>query len=177
MGVAFHRLALCALYRYKDAMPKRKSRPNKAAGRIYNLRSIFRRLNGLYFQGSVKASIEWGRGRGLRARRSREFGTYYYDDKLIRIHPVLDQAWVPLCAVESVMFHEMCHQVCPERIIKGRRIAHNREFRAMERRYTQHREAAVWFDANLKKLFQAAPTLEPPVRITPAKQLRLAFAA
>ena len=93
-------------------MPKGKPQLNKAVGRVYNLRQIFKRLNGLYFNGQVKARLEWGKSRGQKSRRSREFGSYYYKERLIRAHPVLDQAWVPLFVVESVMHHEMCHQVC-----------------------------------------------------------------
>ncbi len=154
-----------------------KSKRNSAAGRIYNLRKFFKRLNGLYFGGEVKARVEWGKGRGQKSRRSREFGTYYYKERLIRIHPVLDQAWVPLYVVEAVMHHEMCHQVCPYEQVNGRRIAHTAEFKRREREYHHYWEAERWMAANLKKLMSAAPHLEGPAPVKVSRQLDLSFAA
>ncbi len=156
-------------------MPKGKS--HKAVGRVYDLRKIFKRINGLYFNGQVKASMEWGKARGLKARRSREFGSYYYKERLIRIHPILDQAWVPLCVVESVMHHEMCHQVCPDEHVNGRRIAHTKGFRRREREFRDYYTAERWMQANLKQLMRAAPALEEIPRPKAARQLDISFAA
>jgi len=158
-------------------MPKHKSRPDGAQGRVYHLRKIFRRLNGLYFGGEVKARIEWGKGRGTKARRSREFGTYYYGAKLIRIHPVLDQIWVPLYVVESVIHHEMCHQICPEEVHGSRRMSHTAEFKRREREFLRHAESTRWFNKNVRKVFKPAPQLEKPAKVTKPKQLRIPFAA
>ncbi len=158
-------------------MPKGKPQLNKAVGRVYNLRQIFKRLNGLYFNGQVKARLEWGKSRGQKSRRSREFGSYYYKERLIRAHPVLDQAWVPLFVVESVMHHEMCHQVCPDEVKNGRRIAHTKEFRRREKEYVHYQEADRWMHKNLKKLMSEAPSLEKAKSSKPPKQLGLSFAA
>lgn len=159
-------------------MSKGKSRINKAVGRVYNLRSIFRRLNGLYFGGEVRARIEWGRARGQKARRSREFGTYYYQKRLIRVHPILDQGWVPLFVVEAVIHHEMCHQVCPEEWRKGRRMAHHAAFHRKEREYHYFNEAERWLSENLRKLLRPAAVMENAMASrSTAEQLPLAFAA
>ncbi len=155
-------------------MPKGKS--HSAQGRIYDLKKIFRRLNGLYFNGEVKARIEWGKSRGQKSRRSREFGSYYYQEKLIRIHPVLDQAWVPLYVIEAVMHHEMCHQICPDEVKNGRRMVHTAHFRRKEREYYHFHEAEKWMHKNLKKLMQAAPLLKVEAKSGRIKQLPL-FAA
>ena len=156
-------------------MPSTKA--HVAQGQIYDLRKLFKRLNGLYFNGSVKAQVEWGKSRGQKSRRSREFGTYYYQEKLIRIHPVLDQAWVPIYVVEAVLHHEMCHQVCPDQKMKGRRIAHTPAFRRREREYPFFHEAETWMKQNLQALLRAAPTLKPQTLANQARQLALSFAA
>lgn len=158
-------------------MPKGKRQLHKAVGRVYNLRKIYRRLNGVYFGGKVKARVEWGRARGQKARRSREFGSYYYKECLIRVHPVLDQAWVPLCVIESVLYHEMCHQICPTEIINGRRHSHTKDFRRREREYVHYLEAEGWMQANLRQLMRAAPSLEMKIEPKAIEQLNLGFAA
>ncbi len=153
---------------------RRRSPSRSARGHIYDLSKIFRRLNGLYFDGQVRARLEWGRVISKRARRSREFGAYYYDERLIRIHPVLDQSWVPIHVVESILHHEMCHQVCQEQIVEGRRIIHTAEFRRKEREYSHHEEANAWLDQNLIQLL--GPRKIPvPVRVIAKlpRQLRL----
>jgi predicted SprT family Zn-dependent metalloprotease len=146
---------------------------DRSQGRVYHLRKIFRRLNGLYFGGQVKARLEWGRRISKRARRSREFGAYYYKDRLIRLHPVLDQSWVPLEVVEAVLHHEMCHQVCPEELIAGRHIAHTKTFRIKEREYLHHVWANQWLDKNLQKLMKPIYPLEKQGRRRVAQQLAL----
>lgn len=153
---------------------RRKKRVCSGHGRVYNLRKIFRRLNGIYFDGGVRARVEWGRAVSKRVQRSREFGAYYYEDRLIRIHPVLDQAWVPLHVVESILHHEMCHQVCSERKIGDRTIAHTPEFRRKEKEYTFHAEANDWLDRHLKNLLRPRQGAERRFEKTKAaRQLRL----
>ena len=158
-------------------MPKSKHLLHRAVGRVYNLRKIYKRLNGVYFGGEVKARVEWGRARGQKARRSREFGSYYYKERLIRVHPVLDQAWVPLHVIESVLYHEMCHQICPTEIIKGRRHSHTKDFRRREREYVHYQGAENWMQANLQQLMRAAPALEMVTERKATEQLKLGFAA
>lgn len=132
---------------------------DRACGRVYHLKRLFRRLNGLYFQGQIRARVEWGRAGSQRRVASREFGSYIFEDRLIRIHPVLDQAWIPPYVVESVLFHEMCHQFCPEKKLAGRVLTHTPEFRHKEREYAQFAEAEAWLNQHLKRL------LEPTARV------------
>ncbi len=72
-------------------------------------------------------------------------GTYSADLGLIRIHPALDQPFVPDFFVESVVHHEMLHErhgtgVSPT----GRRILHSPAFRAEERQHPDYTRARTW---------------------------------
>lgn len=95
--------------------------------------------------------IGWGRdGRG---RRSIRFGSYDFEQGLIRVHPALDAEEVPEYFVHFVVYHELLHAVVPPKEdAAGRRILHSREFRELEARYPRYDEAMAWERANLERL-------------------------
>lgn len=96
--------------------------------------------------------ITWGRkGRG---RRSIRFGSYDFDRGLIRIHPSLDEAWVPAFFVEFVVFHELLHAVFPPEKINGRREIHTEDFKAWESTYPRFDEAMEWEAANIGRFLR-----------------------
>ena len=124
--------------------------------RHHDLRAILGQLNDDYFESAVRARIGWARmARGLgrqRRRRSIKLGSYRGRDPLIRVHPVLDAAWVPNFFVEYIVYHEMLHHVVGMPVQNGRRSLHGREFRARERRFVRYAEAIAWEHANLDRL-------------------------
>jgi predicted metal-dependent hydrolase len=82
-------------------------------------------------------------------------GVYFHDQKVIRIHPALDDGRVPRYFVEMVLFHEMLHQVFPPAVDRaGRRIVHGHEFRAAERRFPGYERARAWEKAHLHLLLR-----------------------
>ncbi len=86
--------------------------------------------------------ITWGRyGRG---RRTIRFGSYDFDRKLIRIHPALDQQWVPSFFVEFIVYHELLHALFPPIEASSRRVVHTSEFRQMEEKFPRYEEAMAW---------------------------------
>lgn len=95
--------------------------------------------------------ITWGRdGRG---RRSIRFGSYDFDQRLIRIHPALDHDWVPPYFVEFVVYHELLHVVVPPVVSEnGRRDLHPLEFRELEARFPDYDDAVTWQRENLDRL-------------------------
>lgn len=96
--------------------------------------------------------ITWGRrGRG---RRSIRFGSYDFDIDLIRIHPSLDEEWVPAYFVEFVVFHELLHAVFPPEIIGGRREIHTAAFNAWEQTYPRYDEAMAWEAENIGRFLR-----------------------
>lgn len=96
--------------------------------------------------------ITWGRyGRG---RRTIRFGSYDFDRKLIRIHPALDQQWVPPFFVEFIVYHELLHALFPPVEGSSRRIVHTDEFRKMEEKFPRYEEALSWERTNLARFLQ-----------------------
>lgn len=96
--------------------------------------------------------ITWGRN--SRGRRSIRFGSYDFDQRLIRIHPALDVPWVPAYFVEFVIYHELLHALVPPTQTASRRSLHPPEFRAREAQFPRFEEAIAWEKANLKRLLQ-----------------------
>lgn len=112
-------------------------------GRFFNLKDIFDRLNREYFEGAISTKITWGRN-VRNGRRYIRFGSYTERDNIIRIHPVLDQQFVPLYFIESIVYHEMLHKIVGANIEKGRRRVHTSEFKKLERRFKDYERAREW---------------------------------
>lgn len=123
-------------------------------GQYFDLEAIYQSLNHAYFDNRVQATITWMRRAPQRPRVSIRFGSYHAVDRLIRIHRLLDQAFVPRYVIENVIFHEMLHDRIPRRLINGRWRAHPPEFRQAEQRFPQHRQAEKWQQRNLHRLLR-----------------------
>lgn len=147
------------LHRVRTA--PRRLPPLVTGGRVYDLGSVYARLNDMFFDGRLGVPLTWGRGSGRARRGGLTFGSYDPVLRLIRIHPVLDRAEVPLYFLESVVYHEMLHHHLggvPD--AAGRTVYHSRAFRAAERRYPQHQQALEWEKRNLPYLLRASQALE-----------------
>ena len=149
-------------------------------GRHHDLEELRDRANRTYFDNQIDVSITWGRGahggglglqhfrqdarKYLRRRRKQttrnqtassfhiRLGSYHDRDRLVRIHPVLDQADVPRYVVESIVYHEMLHQAVPPIKRAQRRVVHSTEFRRRERLYAHYEKAEAWLAKNLERL-------------------------
>lgn len=117
-------------------------------GEVHDLREIYDGLNQRYFDGRIDARITWG----LRAapdapkkrRGSMKMGSYSVEDRLIRIHPSLDRAFVPRMFVEWIVYHEMLHQKHDIPVRGGRRQFHTPAFLAEEARFHDFHRARAW---------------------------------
>ena len=119
--------------------------PIDVEGRHYNLRELYDEINARYFDGAIDVQITWGqRTRRRRARESIRLGSYTVEDRLIRIHPVLDAADVPGYFIRFIIFHEMLHSVHEMPMVDGRRIYHTAEFREHERSFQHYQAALTW---------------------------------
>jgi hypothetical protein len=137
----------------------RSSLPQRASllqpqGRYFDLAAIYAELNQHYFIDRVQAHITWSRRPPRRKRSSIRFGSYQERERLIRIHCLLDQSFVPHYVVENVVFHEMLHQLIPRQYINGRWSIHPPEFRRQERRFRYYQQAEQWQRQHLGRLLR-----------------------
>ena len=125
-------------------------------GRFFNLRAIFDKLNAKYFRNRLRDyTIVWGRKRAGRPRDEIVFATIQEDDRMIRIHPLLDRAFVPAWFLEYVIYHEMCHAVVRDKYdTAGRRIVHHEKFWDRERRFHWFKRAKSWEEDNLARFLR-----------------------
>jgi len=122
-----------------------------------DLQAIFDRFNEEYFQGRLKATIEWGKNIRVPNRRSFNFGSYDPKTNRIRIHPRLQQEFVPVTVLELTVYHEMCHEALPPVRRNGQWQRHHQDFKAKEKEYRHYREAMQWEKKHWIKLMAPAP--------------------
>ncbi len=125
-------------------------------GRWFDLRAIFDRLNARYFRNRLRGyTIAWGRRRREKPRNGIVFASIQEEDKMIRVHPLLDRQFVPQWYLEFVVFHEMLHAVVPDRYDPaGRRIVHHEGYRKKERRFRSYRRSIEWEQENLGRFLR-----------------------
>ncbi|HEX4354895.1 MAG TPA: SprT-like domain-containing protein [Polyangiales bacterium] len=125
------------------------------AGTHFDLSDIYQTVNRDYFDGDVDAHITWGRDPQLRrVRRSIKLGSYTSRDRLIRVHPALDAAYVPRFFIEYIVYHEMLHHVLLPKVTRGRRDLHGPAFQARERLFLDYARALQWERDNLDRLLR-----------------------
>jgi len=125
-------------------------------GRFFDLREIFDKINAKYFRNRLRDyAIVWGRKRKQRPKTYMVFGTIQEEDRMIRIHPLLDRSFVPTWFLEYVVYHEMLHAMVPDQYDQsGRRLVHHEKFLAKERRFHWFRRAKNWEQDNLARFLQ-----------------------
>ena len=125
-------------------------------GEVHDLQDIYDRLNLVYFNGAIDARITWGQrtppGARRRRRNSIKMGSYSVEDRLIRIHPSLDRAFVPVYFVDWIVYHEMLHQKHHIPVVGGRRQFHTPEFLLEEAAFEHYQRSRRWERENLDRL-------------------------
>lgn len=140
----------------RPTLPMQRQLPFGHEGRFFDLNTLFQKVNERYFGKRLRRyTITWGRRRKTRPREYFIFGSIQEEDRIIRIHPLLDQPWVPTWFLEYVIYHEMLHAFVPDQFREGgRRIVHSEEFRRREREFRYYRRAREWEDRNLARLLR-----------------------
>jgi hypothetical protein len=131
--------------------------PLRTRGKVHDLREILARVNATYFGGSVNdVLITWGRRtRGAeRSRTTIKLGSYSAEERLIRLHPVLDKAWVPRYFVSYIVYHELVHHVVPPVRMGGQMSLHPPEFLRREREFRHYERAIAWEEAHIARLLR-----------------------
>jgi hypothetical protein len=139
------------------ALPLQRQFAFPGEGVHHDLRAIFDKINARYFRNALRGyTIVWGRKRRLRPKAYFIFGTIQEQDKMIRIHPLLDAGWVPRWFLEFVIYHEMLHSVVPDVYDRKRRrrIVHTDEFTRKERRFPHYSKAQRWEAENLARFLR-----------------------
>lgn len=127
--------------------------PVRTKGRFFDIQAIFDDLNKRYFDQKVRCTITWGRlVNSGKPRRTIKVGSYILEHNLIRIHPGLDQEWIPLFYIQWVIFHEMLHVVHPINTVNGRRRFHTNAFARDEQRFEDYDRAIIWEKRNVAAL-------------------------
>jgi predicted metal-dependent hydrolase len=140
-------------------LPRKERRKAKLQpkGAVHDLdllaTGLFAREFQLDFEGGrVRPDITWGRRGRRKARRSLLLGSYQPATNIVRVHPVLDQTFVPDWFVRFVLFHEILHAVIPSDC--GRH--HGPQFRARERDHPDYERVVRWEKSQVHKLLRTA---------------------
>jgi hypothetical protein len=137
-------------------LPMQRQLSFQHEGKYFDLRAIFNKVNGKYFANCLKGyTITWGRKRKDPPKEYFVFGTIQEEDRMIRIHPLLDAPFVPAWFLEYVVYHEMLHAFVPDRYTKGgRRIVHTEDFYEREKKFPHYRKSKRWEDENLARFLR-----------------------
>jgi len=130
----------------------------RPVGQTRDLREVLEHTRSLFDDPGALEDIQITWGRRSSGKRSIRFGSFDFERRLVRVHPALDQAWVPDLFVAYIVYHELAHAVAPPRVINGRRCIHHEEFEALERRFPGYEEAIAWEKANLARLLEKKKT-------------------
>jgi hypothetical protein len=116
----------------------------KAKGKVFDLLEIKDRIQKKYFP-KLEVAIGWSTHARTRAFRCITFGSYDRHRNQVRINPLLDDAEVPEYFLEFIVYHEMLHAVCPAKVdARGAVYSHTREFRVLERKFSEFQAAKEW---------------------------------
>jgi len=121
-----------------------------ALGKVYDIQSLFRRLNDRYFEGRIEAEVSWSARKPSAARRSILLGSYQAQKKKITLSKRLDRPDIPLFFVEYVLFHEMLHALFPAE----KHRMHSSKFRHYEKIFPDYERALQWEKENISLLMR-----------------------
>ncbi len=135
---------------------RKRNAPLVSKGRHHDLLALFNDVNERYFGGNLNALITWGKRPTVASthRKTIKLGSYSGVDRLIRVHPGLDQHWVPRYFVAYIVYHEMLHHVIPGSRGLGRVNLHPPEFKERERQFRHFERALDWERRHVARLLR-----------------------
>jgi hypothetical protein len=136
---------------------RKRNAPLVTRGRHHDLLALFEDMNERYFNGTINALITWGKRPTTKAKRRKtiKLGSYSAVDRLIRVHPALDQKWVPRYFVAYIVYHEMLHHVIPGSRGLGRVNLHPPEFRDREKQFRHFDRSIDWEKRHVGRLLRS----------------------
>jgi hypothetical protein len=132
--------------------------PLRTKGRVHDLYDVLSRVNESHFGSNVTdVLITWGRRTRPRGnkRRTIKLGSYSAVERLVRVHPSLDNEWVPRYFVSYIVYHELLHHVIPAVRVGGRTLLHTPEFLRREREFRHYERAIAWEKKHIDRLLRA----------------------
>ncbi len=137
---------------------RKRNAPLVSKGKHHDLLELFNTINERYFDGNINALITWGKRSTTavkgKPRKTIKLGSYSAFDRLIRLHPALDQKWVPRYFVASIVYHEMLHHVIPGSRGLGRVNLHPPEFKEREKQFRYFERALQWEKRHVARLLR-----------------------
>jgi predicted metal-dependent hydrolase len=128
-----------------QAEKKRKAMVLSSRGKVYDLKKILKELGEKYGLPTRGFKITWTNSRLRRGQQSVRLGSFIRDDRLIRVHPALDDPKIPKYFVEYIIYHELVHsQVKPE-YHRHRINFHPADYYELEKKF-EHYEKAREFE-------------------------------
>jgi hypothetical protein len=136
---------------------RKRNAPLVTKGKHHDLLALYQKVNGRYFDGTMNTLITWGKRptRKGERRRTIKLGSYSAVDRLIRVHPALDQKWVPRYFVEYIVYHEMLHHVIPGSRGLGRVNLHPPEFKTREKEFRHFDRSLAWEKKHVGRLLRS----------------------
>lgn len=132
--------------------------PLRTKGRRHDLLAVMSAVNERYFASSITdVLVTWGRRTRPRTKKRRtiKLGSYSAVERLVRIHPALDQEWVPRYFVAYIVYHELLHHLLPPLSVGSRALLHSAEFRRREREFHHYDRAIAWERKHLDRLLRS----------------------
>ncbi len=129
-----------------------RARYGSPLGMAHDLLSYLDEQNREHFNGEFKGRIGWSRRTRSSRRKTIRLGSWSPRNKLIRIHPALDDKKVPDYVLRFVVFHEMLHAMVGVSERGKRRIYHTRDFRLREQQHPDYARAEGWIQEHLETL-------------------------
>jgi hypothetical protein len=136
---------------------RKRNAPLVTGGKHHDLLTLFEDINERYFDGTINALITWGKRPTTKVKRRKtiKLGSYSAVDRLIRVHPALDQKWVPRYFVAYIVYHEMLHHVIPGSRGLGRVNLHPPEFRDREKQFRHFDRSIDWEKRHVGRLLRS----------------------
>jgi hypothetical protein len=135
---------------------RKRNAPLVTKGKHHDLLKLYGEINERYFDDEVNALVTWGKRSTAKAKKRKtiKLGSYSAVDRLIRVHPALDQKWVPRYFVAYIVYHEMLHHVIPGSRGLGRVNLHPPEFKEREKEFRHFERVLQWEKRHVGRLLR-----------------------
>ncbi len=123
-----------------------------------SLEQLYQAIHSGYFSHLSRPELIIKRRPPQRRRRSIQYGSYHAATAKVgpqvRITPLITQNWIPVCFLEHVLHHELCHHAQRSQPMQRERM-HSARFKKWEQEYNMFVEAVAWERVNRERLLSS----------------------